>query len=75
MCSQGGEACQVSDYPLSLRLAKKIFEINLRNRPIEKSVALATLADLTKGYASSEIVDICDGAAKIPLREVTYARM
>lgn len=48
---------------------KKIFEINLKNKPVEKSVKLETLAEMTKGYASAEIVDICDKSAKIPLRE------
>ena len=48
---------------------RKIFQINLRKRPIHKSVSLDDLARLTEGYASAEIVDICDRAAKIPLRE------
>lgn len=48
---------------------RRIFEINLRDKPAEKSVSPATLAQMTEGYASAEIVDICDRAAKIPLRE------
>ena len=48
---------------------EKIFQINLKSRPVGKSVKLNTLAEMTKGYASAEIVDICDRAAKIPLRE------
>ena len=48
---------------------EKIFQINLKSRPVGKSVKLNTLAEKTKGYASAEIVDICDRAAKIPLRE------
>ncbi|MFC1926710.1 ATP-binding protein [Chloroflexota bacterium] len=48
---------------------KMIFEINLRDRPIEASISLASLAQMTEGYASAEIVDICQRAAKIPLRE------
>ncbi len=48
---------------------EKIFQINLKDRPVGKSVKLNTLAEMTKGYASAEVVDICDRAAKIPLRE------
>ena len=52
-----------------LQARKKVFEINLKHKPVEKSLSLATLAQMTEGYASAEIVDICDRAAKIPLRE------
>lgn len=48
---------------------KKIFEINLKNKPLSGKVNLDDLVKKTKGYASSEIVDICDKAARIPLRE------
>lgn len=48
---------------------KKIFQINLKGRPVAKSVDLGLLAEMTEGYASSEIVDICNRAATIPLRE------
>ena len=48
---------------------RRIFEINLRDKPVEKSVTPTTLAQMTNGYASAEIVDICQRAAKIPLRE------
>ena len=48
---------------------QKLFEINLRSRPVDKSVKLAALAQMTERYASAEIVEICDRAAKIPLRE------
>jgi transitional endoplasmic reticulum ATPase len=48
----------------------KIFELSLKARPVDKSVKLDKLADMTKGYASAEIVEICDRAAKIPLREL-----
>ncbi|MBA1341031.1 MAG: VCP-like ATPase [ANME-2 cluster archaeon] len=46
---------------------KRIFEIGLADKPCK--VDAAELATMTDGYASAEIVDICDKAAKIPLRE------
>ena len=52
-----------------LEARRKIFEITLRNKPLEDRVNLATLAQMTEGYASSEVTSICKEAAKIPLRE------
>lgn len=46
---------------------KKFFEIILKDRPCNADIS--KLAEITKGYASAEIVYICDHAAKIPLRE------
>lgn len=46
---------------------KRIFEIGLTDKPC--SVDVAELAAMTDGYASAEIIDICEKAAKIPLRE------
>jgi transitional endoplasmic reticulum ATPase len=46
---------------------KKIFEIGLTDKPC--NVDVAELAAMTEGYASAEIIDICEKAAKIPLRE------
>ncbi len=48
---------------------KKILEINLKNKPVSRSVSLERLAELTEGYASAEIADICEKAAMIPLGE------
>ncbi|MCL0036542.1 ATP-binding protein, partial [Dehalococcoidia bacterium] len=48
---------------------KKILEINLKNKPVSRSVSLQRLAELTEGYASAEIADICEKAAMIPLGE------
>lgn len=48
---------------------RKIFEINLRNKPVDKTVSLLTLAQMTEGYASAEIANICQEAARIPLGE------
>ena len=48
---------------------KNLFEISLSAKPLSPRVSLDTLAKETNGYASSEIIDICQRAAKIPLRE------
>jgi transitional endoplasmic reticulum ATPase len=48
---------------------KKLFEINLKEKPLSQQVNFDTLANNTSGYASSEIIDVCQRAAKIPLRE------
>jgi transitional endoplasmic reticulum ATPase len=50
-----------------LAARRKIFEIGLTDKPCKEDVA--ELAAMTDGYASAEIVDICEKAAKIPLRE------
>jgi len=46
---------------------KRIFEIGLKDKPCK--VDVAELAAMTDGYASAEIIDICEKAARIPLRE------
>ena len=48
---------------------KNLFEISLSAKPLSPRVSLETLAKDTNGYASSEIIDVCQRAAKIPLRE------
>ncbi len=52
-----------------LQARKKIFDLNLKGKPVAKSVNLENLAKMTDHYASAEIVEICQRAAKIPLRE------
>jgi transitional endoplasmic reticulum ATPase len=46
---------------------EKIFAIGLADKPCR--VDVAELAAMTDGYASAEIIDICEKAARIPLRE------
>jgi transitional endoplasmic reticulum ATPase len=46
---------------------RKIFEIGLKDKPCK--VDVAELAAMTDGYASAEIINICEKAANIPLRE------
>jgi transitional endoplasmic reticulum ATPase len=52
-----------------LEARKRIFEIGLADKPCR--VGVAEIAAMTDGYASAEIIDICEKAAKIPLRERT----
>ena len=46
---------------------QKILEIGLKDKPC--SVNTEKLTEMTDGFASAEIIDICDKAARIPLRE------
>jgi len=46
---------------------QKILEIGLKDKPC--NVNTEKLAEMTDGFASAEIIDICDKAARIPLRE------
>jgi transitional endoplasmic reticulum ATPase len=48
---------------------RKILELNLKGKPLSSSVKLDEIAQKTEGYASAEIVAMCQTAAKIPLRE------
>jgi len=47
---------------------KKLLHLSLKDNPLSPSVNLEVLARRTEGYASAEIVDMCQSAAKIPLR-------
>ncbi|MEM2449409.1 MAG: CDC48 family AAA ATPase [Candidatus Methanomethylicaceae archaeon] len=47
----------------------QIFKIHTRNMPLAKDVDLERLANLTKGYAGSDIEAICREAALMALRE------
>ena len=47
----------------------KILEISLKGKPLSSSVELDEITRETEGYASAEIVAMCQVAAKIPLRE------
>ena len=48
---------------------KKILKLNLKGKPLSSSLNLVELARKTEGYASADIVAMCQRAAKIPLRE------
>ena len=46
---------------------KKILEIGLSDKPCDLDIK--KLSGMTDGFASAEIIDICEKAARIPLRE------
>ena len=48
---------------------RRVFDLNLRDKPVSASVDLDRLAAMTEGYSSAEIADVCRKAAMIPLRE------
>ena len=48
---------------------RKILELSLKGKPLSSSVALDEITRETEGYASAEVVAMCQMAAKIPLRE------
>jgi len=48
---------------------RKILELSIKGKPISSSVELDKIARETEGYASAEIVAMCQVTAKIPLRE------
>ncbi len=54
--------------PPDLSTRKKLFEIYMRGRLLG-DVDLSKLAERTEGYSASDIADICEIAAKIPLKE------
>ncbi|MCX7703109.1 MAG: ATP-binding protein [Planctomycetota bacterium] len=43
---------------------RKIFELNLRNRPLADDVNFDSLAEKTEGYSGADIRNICDNAAE-----------
>ena len=48
---------------------RKIIELNLQGKPLSPSINLEALTSRTEGYAASEIVAVCQNAARVPLRE------
>ena len=52
-----------------LEARKKLFELNLKDKPFSPSLNIGNLAEKTDGYTSAEIVAVCQLAARIPLRE------
>ena len=49
---------------------EKLLQINLTEKPTDTSVDLGALTGMTEGLSSAEVVDICQRAARIPLREL-----
>ena len=48
---------------------EEIFRVHTRDKPISRNVDFKKLAELTEGYAASDIKAICDRAAEIPWEE------
>ena len=47
----------------------EIFRVHTRDIPVEEDVDLNELADLTEGYSSADLKEICAKAAEIPWKE------
>jgi len=47
----------------------KIFEIHLRDKPLDKDVNIKKLADLTSGMTGADIAGLCQEAAMLAIRE------
>lgn len=48
---------------------RKLFEVNLRDRPLTRDVDLDALAAASEGFSGADIADICVGAAELALEE------
>ncbi len=55
--------------PPDLDSRKQIFKLGTKDRPIETDIDYNDLAELTDGYSSADIIQICDEAADLPLEE------
>ena len=60
--------------PPDLNTRMEIFRIHTRKEPISGDVDFRELAELTEGYASSDIKAICDSAAEIPWEEALHGK-
>lgn len=58
--------------PPDLKTRIEIFKIHTREEPLSEDLNLEKLAELTEGYASSDIKTVCDSAAKIPWEEAVH---
>jgi transitional endoplasmic reticulum ATPase len=52
---------------------KMIFEIHLRNKPLEEKISLTDLAAGTEGFSGADIAGVCHKAAMGALRRVVKA--
>lgn len=50
---------------------KKILEIHLRHKPLEKNVNVEQLVQMTKGFSGAELEEVCRRAAMSTIREVS----
>ncbi len=58
--------------PPDLKTRVEIFKIHTRKKPISEDIDFEKLAELTEGYASSDIKAICDDAIEIPWEEALH---
>jgi len=54
---------------------EKIFDVHLRNKPIEKDVTTKKLASMTRGCSGSDIETICKKAVRKAMREKGTVKM
>lgn len=52
---------------------KEIFKLHIKNRPV-KDLVFEELANLTSGYSSADIAQICSEAADIPLEDALQGK-
>jgi transitional endoplasmic reticulum ATPase len=55
--------------PPDIIAREKIFRLHTKNKPIYTNINFRELAQLTEGYSSADITQICEEATDIPLRE------
>lgn len=55
--------------PPDFEARKRIFELNLKDKPLSEDIDFAKLAELTNGYSGADIRQICLKASVIPFRE------
>lgn len=55
--------------PPDYEARKGLFRIYLKNRPLELGIDYNKLAELTNGYVSSDVKNICDKSARIALKQ------
>jgi transitional endoplasmic reticulum ATPase len=56
-----------------LKARKEIFKLHIKNRPVE-DLDFEELANLTSGYSSADIAQICSEAADIPLEDALQGK-
>jgi transitional endoplasmic reticulum ATPase len=52
-----------------------IFKANLRKSPVVEDVTFELLAEVTEGFSSADITEICQRAAKNAIRECIVAKI
>jgi transitional endoplasmic reticulum ATPase len=55
--------------PPDLESRREIFKLGTKDRPLEPNLDFSKLAELTEGYSSADVIQICDEAADLPLEE------